>query len=106
MSIGSIYSIIFDPPMLHMRFDTENHPEYPELLNLHATGKDGIGSFSLEGSIDQNNGSIKMLKTYNQILQWHWSCIMTLFGILGTWRGQEWGGWVWLWRTRKDAASS
>ncbi len=44
MSIGSIYSIIFDPPMLHMRFDRENHPEYPELLNLHATGKDGIGA--------------------------------------------------------------
>ena len=89
----------FDYPMHGIRFEVTQLPTDSTRLNLRAAGTDGVGSFTLDGVLSQKIGYLQMLKAYgSESLEWRWSCIMTPFGIVGTWGSSDYGGWVWLWR--------
>lgn len=98
MSLGSEDRVAFDPPMHGIRFSASANDESPTILCLHATGKDGVGPFDLDGLIEQDSGKVMLTKRYSRINIWYWSSIMTPYGIVGTWGGRGYGGWVWLWK--------
>ena len=104
----------FDPPMEHVRFKTTAPDRSDWVLDFQATGRDSVGEFELDGSMNPDTGLIQMQKGYTQRLQWQWDCLMTPFGIVGWWgrpdrpyRRDCWagqanpdvGGWVWLWKS-------
>ena len=98
MSIGPLHPRPFDPPMRGIRFQVCDDPELPA-RTLDAKGEDGVGSFRLFGKIALNTGEITLEKQYDgQGPHWDWFCLMTPFGIAGTWGSDDWGGWVWLWK--------
>lgn len=69
-------------------------------LNLHGTGKDGIGAFDLDGkTLVLEIGQILLRKVYVRGPVWDWACIMTPMGIFGSWGLSCHGGWIWLWKT-------
>ena len=88
----------FSPPMRGMRFQTYDDLHQP-VRNLQTKGEDSVGSFHLRGKINLNSGEMMLEKQQEGRSHcWHWSCVMTPFGIAGTWGGRRWGGWVWLWK--------
>ena len=99
MSFKHNMKITFDPPMQGIRFTSTLLPGDPRIFRLAASGTDGIGPFTLEGAFDSKSGRFSAKKTYtNTLLGWTWTCMMTPFGIVGTWGSDNWGGWLWLWK--------
>lgn len=90
--------VSFDPPMHGIRFSASANDDCPTILYLHATGKDGVDPFDLDGLVEQKSGKVMLTKRYNQFNIWYWSSIMTPYGIVGTWGSRGYGGWVWLWK--------
>lgn len=96
--------IQFDPPMHNIRFTAEwrNHV----VLGIDGTGgRDGVGAFTLRGTIAADTGALTMEKRYalydNHGPRWRWVGFLTPFGIIASWSGgmYAWGGWVWLYKT-------
>jgi hypothetical protein len=90
--------IDFDAPMLGIRFVTRRSNVNSTTLGLSAAGVDSIGGFSLHGEIDVESGVATMRKQYVTGTAWDWHCVMTPFGIVGSWGRQRFGGWFWLWK--------
>ncbi|KAL6720920.1 hypothetical protein ACLMJK_000019 [Lecanora helva] len=106
MSFSHWESIHFDPPMRDVRFTATPDPAHPRIVEFRAIGWDHIGDFKLDGRMNQATGAIKAQKSYNAPgHQFDWSCLMTPFGIVGSWGAFPWGGWVWLWKIPKSARS-
>ncbi|KAL8922684.1 MAG: hypothetical protein Q9208_004997 [Pyrenodesmia sp. 3 TL-2023] len=91
----------FDPPMHKVRFTAEwrNHA----VLGIDGTGgSDGVGAFTLYGTIAADTGALTMEKIYaNHGPRWRWMGFLTPFGIIASWGGRgadAWGGWVWLYK--------
>ncbi|KAG0646359.1 hypothetical protein D0Z07_8118 [Hyphodiscus hymeniophilus] len=88
----------WDPHMKGIRFAAA--PEFGRWA-FKASGSDGVGDFTLEGTVVMN-GEIEMKKIYINYpgqLSWDWKASMTPFGIVGTW-GQrlQQHGYFWLWK--------
>lgn len=94
-------NVHFDPPMTGIRFVACEHDTEPKRLFLVAAGIDSVGSFHLQGDIDSETGKVMIMKQYSNGDHWSWAwhCLMTPFGIVGSWGSREWGGWLWLWKT-------
>lgn len=91
----------FDPAMHNIRFTAEGRN--PAVLEILGTGSnDGIGAFTLRGTIAADTGALTMEKSYaNRGPRWRWVGFLTPFGIIASWgrRGADaWGGWVWLYK--------
>ncbi|MCJ1456474.1 hypothetical protein MMC28_006835 [Mycoblastus sanguinarius] len=99
-SLGTGDRITFDPPMHGIRFKATANNDNPATLKLHSSGKDSVAPFDLEGLIVQETGKIMITKTYSENFYWHWSCVMTPYGIVGSWGRNSSGGSVWLWKAR------
>lgn len=98
MSFGHMRTRTFDPPMRGVQFQVCDDPELPA-RNLQARGQDEVGSFQLYGKIALKTGEMTLEKQYDDYgPHWSWVCVMTPFGIAGTWGRDDWGGWVWLWK--------
>jgi hypothetical protein len=91
-------TIHFDPPMSGIRFSTSRAAADPRRLSLASDGVDGVGPFHLSGEVDPETRSIVMTKRYHGF-GWNWYCVMTPYGIVGSWGEEFWGGWLWLWKT-------
>ena len=94
-------TVYFDPPMhgIHFVVTTQCSGD-PTVLSLQGTGEDAIGAFDLEGKLAPQTGEINLRKTYSGgDPAWDWVCIMTPLGIVGSWGTEEYGGWIWLWKT-------
>ena len=90
----------FDPPMHGIRFVGSQILNSSDLLSLHASGVDSVGQFDLDGMIAQKSGRIWLEMRYKGRHGWFWCCVMTPFGIVGTWgEGSFTHGWIWLWKT-------
>ncbi len=98
ISMGSGGYIDFDPPMHGIRFVTHVFDDKPTTVNVRATGMDGVGSFDLSGQIDRESGKVVLRKSYSDTHEWQWCCLMTPYGIVGTWGSGLYGGWLWLWK--------
>ena len=107
-SYGTEQWMRFDPPMRGIRFmatpfrtgNLENR------LKLYTNGvdnpaTDNVGPFGLDGQVSQETGKLTLTKRYSASFVWDWHCVVTPFGIVGTWGGsgvRRVGGWVWLWK--------
>ncbi len=96
--------IIFDPPMHGIRFVTTAGSDSPDTLDLHGTGWDSMGDFSLDGTLVLGTGQI-LLKKVHSIRHgypaWDWACIMTPLGIVGCWKRSPYSVnsiLVWMWK--------
>ena len=102
-SYGTEESMRWDPQMHDIRFEVDRKDDSSEYINLHATGKDYVGTFNLDGLIWRQTGKAAFTKCYHWRHSWYWNCIITPFGIVGTWGGGHLmggrvGGWLWLWK--------
>lgn len=89
--------VLFDMPMHGIRFQLRND-------RLEASGEDGVGGFQLFGQLVLDTGEMSLTKRYNSGQpEWAWSCMMTPFGIAGTWGTSNYGGWLWLWKVKQEA---
>lgn len=90
----------FDPPMHGIRFATTTNSDSSATIDLHATGEDGVGTFSLDGKLLPVTGQMTFTKRYfGGFPKWDWACLMTPVGIVGSWGPNGYGGWIWLWKT-------
>lgn len=92
----------FDPPMHNVRFTAEWCNDV--VLRVDGTGgSDGVGTFTLRGTIAADTGALSMEKIYaNHGPRWRWVGFLTPFGVIASWGAGEadsWGGWVWLYKT-------
>jgi hypothetical protein len=94
----------FDPPMLAIHFTVDRSPNLGAGLvrKVRARGHDGIGQFTLEGGVSKQ-GYFELRKTYIGAHSFDWICLMTPFGIFGSWgalHGNRFhrSGRVWLWK--------
>lgn len=93
-----ICELRIEHPMRGMRFVVSDDPER-SWQNLQAYGDDGIGTFSLSGRLASDTGEFRMVKAYTDgTLEWNWTCMMSPFGIVGSWGTNSLGGWLWLWK--------
>jgi hypothetical protein len=94
-----------DPPMY---FDLRSAtPPRTALVEPHCVyfdgeGSDHVGNFSLRGSCHTLTGAVWASKTYHDVgPQWFWSGMLTPFGMVGVWGGDDGGfmdgGWWWVW---------
>ena len=104
----------YDPPMHGIKFSAKDlSPAGPieriagpvELIAMD--GRDGVGAFSLVGTVSKSNGWVDLRKEYKNLagttggsLSWNWYGVMTPFGIVCNWGAPGWGGWVWLWKAK------
>ena len=89
----------FDPPMHDIRFKATQSSGDPHLSDLCAGGRDSVGSFTLDGIVNRESGFLELHKTYQGgSPTWRWQCLMTPFGMVGSWGDINYGGWVWLWK--------
>ena len=99
-STGRHEPLCFDPPMHGIHFVATAQHGDPTILSLQGSGEDAIGAFDLEGKLASKTGNINMRKTYSGgSPAWDWVCIMTPVGIVGSWGQEDFGGWIWLWKT-------
>lgn len=95
---NGIYELRIEYPMRGMRFVVSDDPERP-WQTLQANGEDGISTFSLSGRLAPDTGELRMVKAYTDgTLEWNWTCMMTPFGIVGSWGTNSLGDWLWLWK--------
>lgn len=95
---------MLDPPMTRIRFSRSK--AHDDCDNLSADNcLDGVGPFSLRGSIRWDGDVVKvtMQKDYESGIHWDWDCRLTPFGIVGHWGALEDGslvtyGFLWLWK--------
>lgn len=92
------YPITWDAPMHGVQFTTHIKLSEPGRVFLKGCGVDHVGSFDLDGTLLQGDGSLQITKQVANQQQWYWRAYMTPFGIVGTWGKIAWGGWVWLWK--------
>ena len=98
MSFGQ-HRIDFDPPMHGIRFAATTSSNGSSTIKLEGTGEDGIGHFDLNGSAVPETGQIVLKKVYAVgNVKWDWACLTTPLGIVGSWGGEYYGGWIWLWK--------
>ena len=95
--------ISFDPPMYDINFSvdrSEDSNQKKGVLNVTGTGgMDGVGTFTLSGTIDTKDGTLSMVKAYdNDGLSWNWRGVLTPLGLVAQWGEPDWGGWVWMWK--------
>ncbi|THU86567.1 hypothetical protein K435DRAFT_363661 [Dendrothele bispora CBS 962.96] len=65
---------------------------------FEGSGVDGIDSFTLQGTIDLQQGAVEARKSYaNAGHSWKWMGFGTPFGLIGRWGQPGWGGWWWIW---------
>ena len=98
-------------PMPAFYFRVRRHSSaQPDVVEIRAVLKDRLGFGKIEGSVDRRSGKVPLSMapaeegTWSS--DWHWSCLMTPFGIVGSYGDDLLGGWVWLWKVRKGGASS
>ena len=87
----------FGLPMHDVRFRENSSIDN---RRVHAAGMDGVGSFYLDGLIVPD-GKVRLPKRYHRGPVWRWTCVVTPFGIVGTWGGfnlHSVNGWFWLWK--------
>ncbi|KAK6353520.1 hypothetical protein TWF696_005483 [Orbilia brochopaga] len=99
-----------DPLMVDVKFRVVDVPassddggnSNSDVLDIAATGLDGIGDFTLYGRIYRATGKVVIKKTYSWEAQngqtWDWLAFMTPFGIVGRWGDRFFGGYIWLWK--------
>ncbi len=93
--------IVFDPPMHGIRFVTTASSDSPDTIDLHGTGADSMGDFSLDGSLVLGTGQILLKKVHparHSCTAWDWTCIMTPLGIVGCWKRGHYSVMVWMWK--------
>ncbi|KAL9087962.1 MAG: hypothetical protein Q9159_003317 [Coniocarpon cinnabarinum] len=90
-----------DAPMMDIEFDfTAGGATEDDATVVHATGKDSIGVFRLDGFVERS-GHVSLSKSYEHGKRWEWNCQMTPFGIGGVWgppNSDLVNGSVWLWK--------
>lgn len=98
VDIGEESTTTFDPPMHNIRFIV-GEPNEESLPIVGTGGRDGVGSFTLDGVMDSNTGALMIKKDYdNYGPHWIWTGFLTPFGIIASWGTATWGGWVWLYK--------
>lgn len=104
----------YDPPMHGIRFSARDlSPAGAVELIAGAVeliamdGRDGVGTFSLVGTVSKSSGWVNLRKEYRTMagttggsLSWNWYGVLTPFGIVCNWGTPNWGGWVWLWKAK------
>lgn len=96
----------YDPPMHGINFSARDLSPAGPVELIAMDGRDGVGAFSLVGTVSKSSGWVELRKEYRAIagttglLSWKWYGVVTPFGIVGTWGQPRWGGWVWLWKAK------
>lgn len=92
----------FAPPMHNVRFRVNLDPAQPFFVSLEASGRNGLGEFSLRGRMEKESGQMTLEQVYTGGTQkWDWTCMMTPFGIVGSWGDRrQFRGWTWLWKVQ------
>lgn len=92
----------FHPPMRNVRFITNFDPARTPSHSLSARGQDATGQFSLQARLEDESGKISVNQKYAVgKLRRYWTCMLTPFGIVGTWgEGISFEGWLWLWKVQ------
>jgi hypothetical protein len=91
----------FDSIMERIRFRVTEDATAPGGASLELEARDGRdqhGRFRITGTADRRSGVLTLLKAYQNGTLWHWTAVMTPFGIVGCWGDDFWGGWLWLWK--------
>ncbi|EWC47822.1 hypothetical protein DRE_03022 [Drechslerella stenobrocha 248] len=96
-----------DPLMVDIKFRVVDPPAggqegNAQVLDVAASGIDGLNEFALYGKIYRATGKVVLTKAYlrdgENTLKWNWIAFMTPFGIVGGWGDPRWGGGIWLWK--------
>ena len=100
MSLDQYDYMIFNPPMHGIRFVTTASSDSPDTLDLHGTGADSMGDFSLDGTLVPGTGQIILKKMHSVRVSYPpwWACIMTPLGIVGCWKQSRCSVLVWMWK--------
>ncbi|KAI0043980.1 hypothetical protein FA95DRAFT_1597671 [Auriscalpium vulgare] len=86
-----------------MRFDlyvtaVEEDAELGDVFQLHGTGADSIGSFTLDCRCNALDGSVTAQQMYeDEWNRWEWTGQLTPWGAVGTWGRMNFGGWWVIW---------
>jgi len=92
------HELLVEWPMHGMRFVVSDHPDG---LSLQTKGDDGRGGFLLYGRMTPDTGEMTLVRAYLDIeFRWNWTCMMTPFGMVGSWGTCNYGGWLWLWKVQ------
>jgi hypothetical protein len=82
----------------------EMREEDGERVIESTTGDDGVGRFTLLGTLSRKSGRpvLQMIKTYTQgVVIWDWEAWITPFGVVGVWgtcARDVVKGHFWLWK--------
>ena len=95
----------YDPPMHGIKFSARDLSPAGPVELIAMDGRDGVGAFSLVGTVSKSSGWVALRKEYRPMagttggsLSWDWYGVVTPFGIVCNWGTSRWGGWVWLWK--------
>lgn len=70
---------------IHFKILSESY-DVANPTQLAAEGSDGLGPFTLEGTLSRIDGRLSLTKHYiGTNTRWCWSAVLAPFGLLGTW---------------------